>query len=201
MGGLGWFRVIKVPPGPAGSRSVRRSQGKKSNYRRSFKLGQPTLTRVSSLAFVVDLPDLAKATPQQTASTSLSTAVRCTSHCSQKLQKAQVLQFQDGLHSFPMPAARGSAVCKDEVRLVPEKMLCGAPHQLWNGDTSPTKMFGAQNTQAAAAIRFKVWLASKAPSKPLHGSFLPVSLFKLRHREGAERSGKIYGVEVPAPAG
>ena len=24
MGGLGWFRVIKVPPGPAGSRSVRR---------------------------------------------------------------------------------------------------------------------------------------------------------------------------------
>ena len=49
MGGLGWFRVIKVPPGPAGSRSVRRSQGKKSNYRRSFKLGQPTLTRVSSL--------------------------------------------------------------------------------------------------------------------------------------------------------
>ena len=108
MGGLGWFRVIKVPPGPAGSRSVRRSQGKKSNYRRSFKLGQPTLTRVSSLAFVVDLPDLAKATPQQTASTSLSTAVRCTSHCSEKLQKAQVLQFQDGLHSFPMPAARGS---------------------------------------------------------------------------------------------
>ena len=86
-----------------------------------------------------------------------------------------------------------------EVRLVPEKMRCGAPHQLWNGDTSPTKMFGifggAQRGLSKQVRKTRKRLLQSAsryglPQKPLRSPFTALFFPSLCSSLGIERGPK-----------